>query len=413
MSLDYVFRNARLMSDPTDDVKDIAISNGKIAAIDRSITCDAPEENLKGKFVFSGYVDSHIHLDKACISSRCACRLGTLQEAIGEVARVKGSFTEEDIYTRGRHVIEMAIIHGTTRLRAHTEIDPGIGLKGFHAVQQLKRAFSWALDIAICVFHQEVLLNNPGTQELLEEALKQGADLLGGCPYTDSDPDGHVVRIFDIANAHGVALDFHLDFDLNVSGMMLGRVIDETVKRKMGGRVAVGHATKLATLPRRERMTFAHRLADAGVAVTALPATDLFLLGRDQDPLPPIGIVPVHELLDAGVLCTLATNNIQNPFTPFGDASLIRMANLYANAMRLGTEQDFLNCFSMISSAPRRLLDGDDGMLVPGQSADFIILDCDNVSQAVQGVVAPLKGVRRGHTTFERPKPIIYPRSVE
>ena len=100
-------------------------------------------------------------------------------------------------------------------MRTHVEIDPRIGMAGFDAVQRLKRDYAWAIDLEICVFPQEGLLNDPGTEELLVAACEAGADLIGGCPYTDSNPHAHIARIFEIAQRFDLDIDFHLDFDLD------------------------------------------------------------------------------------------------------------------------------------------------------------------------------------------------------
>src|SRR4029077_2166924 len=128
-------------------------------------TAEAPAEDLDGRLVIAGFVESHIHLDKSRILERCESERGTLEEAIASVASAKRSFTEADIYARGRHTLEQAIIHGTTRMRTHVEIDPRVGLKGFNAVLRLKRDYAWAIDLQVCAFPQEGLTNDPGAEE--------------------------------------------------------------------------------------------------------------------------------------------------------------------------------------------------------------------------------------------------------
>src|SRR6202044_3586654 len=219
----------------------------------------------------------------ARIPDRCQSREGTLAEAIAEVAAAKRAFSEDDIYQRARRTLERSILQGTMRMRTHVEVDPRIGLKGFHAIKRLQKDYAWAVDIEICVFPQEGLLNDPGTEELLIAACEQGADLIGGCPYTDSDPHGQIARIFDIARRFDRDIDFHLDFDLDPSRMDLDEVCRRTRTAGWGGRVTVGHVTKLSAMGRERFAEIAARLADAGVAVTVLPATDLYLMGRGHD----------------------------------------------------------------------------------------------------------------------------------
>ena len=164
------------------------------------------------------------------------------------MAAAKRAFTEADIHARAQRTLEKAIIQGTTRMRTHVEVDPRVGLNGFHAVRALKRDYAWAIDLEICVFPQEGLTNDPGTEELLVEACEQGADVIGGCPYTDTDPAAQTARIFAIARRFDLDIDFHLDFDLDPSWMHLDEVCRQTDAHRWGGRVAIGHVTKLSTI---------------------------------------------------------------------------------------------------------------------------------------------------------------------
>lgn len=163
-----------------------------VSGIAPRIGSDAPCLDAAGGLLIRGFADSHLHLDKACILERAQNRTGTLKGALEAVTAAKRDFTASDVYARGARVLEAAIGQGTTLIRTHVEIDPVIGLAGFEAIRRLKADYAWALDLQICVFPQEGLLNYPGTEPLLRAALDAGADLLGGCPYTDTDPEGHI-----------------------------------------------------------------------------------------------------------------------------------------------------------------------------------------------------------------------------
>jgi cytosine deaminase len=406
MSFDTILRNGRIAGREHEAV-DIAVRDGRIAAIsarsDQPAQGTASEISLDGRLVIPGFVETHIHLDKSCISDRCTCHTGTLQEAIESVAAAKLGFTEEDIYARGRRTLEKAIVQGTTRMRAHVEVDPRIGLKGLGAISRLKRDFAGAVDIEICVFPQEGLLNDPGCDELLVEACEDGADLIGGCPYTDNDPHGQIARIFDLAKRYDIDIDVHLDFDLDPSWMHLDEVCRQTEKYGRGGRVAIGHATKLSALDHAGLERIGVKLANAGVAVTVLPATDLFLMGRGAEHSVPRGVAPAHRLLGCGVTCSLATNNVLNPFTPFGDCSLLRMANLYANIAQLGRPEELQACMDMVTSLPAKLMNLRDYGIAVGNPADIVVLDCADRVSAVAELAQPLLAMKRGRVSFTRP----------
>ena len=404
MTLDLIIRDARL-SDGAAPV-DIGLAQGRIATIGAGLASDAPTLDAQGGLVFRGFADSHLHLDKACILERAVNRTGDLKGALAAVTAAKRDFTTEDVYARGARVLEQAIGQGTTLIRTQVEIDPVIGLAGFEAVRQLKRDYSWALDLQICVFPQEGLLNYPGTEELLRAALAEGADLLGGCPYTDTDPEGQIALLFEMARAFGVDLDFHLDFDLDASWRHLDEVARQTIAFCMQGRVAIGHATKLSMLSPAALAQSVALLQDAGIALTVLPATDLFITGRGHDHEVPRGVAPAHRFHAAGVCCTVATNNVLNPFTPYGDCSLPRMANLFANVAQLGSAEELTACFEMVSSDPFRLLGVSDRIEVGGP-ADLVLLPCESRASAVAEIRRPVWGLRGGRMTFEAPAPRI------
>ena len=399
MPLDLVLRQGRLAGSDESPV-DIGVADGRIVEIAPHIVADAPEQRLDGRLVIPGFVETHIHLDKSCILERCNCERGTLEEAIETVAAAKRTFTEADIHARAQRTLEKAIIQGTTRMRTHVEADPRVGLNGFHALRTLKRDYAWALDLQICVFPQEGLTNDPGTEELLVEACEQGADVIGGCPYTDTDPAAQTTRIFDIARRFDLDVDFHLDFDLDPSWMHLDEVCRQTDAHRWGGRVAVGHVTKLSTVDRGRLSEIGTRLANAGVAVTVLPATDLFLMGREHHHHVPRGVAPAHRLLAHGVTCSLATNNVLNPFTPFGDCSLIRIANLYANIAQLGRSADMRACFDMITTLPARLMNAARYGVAVGHAADLVVIDSRDPAMAVAELAQPLFGYKHGRRSF-------------
>jgi cytosine deaminase len=401
-AFDHVLRNARIPGREAEPC-DIGWRAGRIAAIERGLVCDAPQTDAGGRLVVPGFVDTHIHLDKSCIIGRCNCHEGTLAEAIAETAAAKRTFTEDDVYARGRRTLEKAILQGTTRMRTHVEVDPRIGLESFRAIRRLKADYAFAIDLQICVFPQEGLINDPGTEELLVEACAAGADLIGGCPYTDSDPDGHIARIFAIARQFDLDVDFHLDFDLDPRSMSLPEVCRQTQAHGWGGRVAAGHVTKLSALERPRFDEMADLLVRAGVALTVLPATDLFLMGRDHDHSVPRGVTPAHRLVERGVNCSLATNNVLNPFTPFGDCSLVRMANLYANIAQVGRRQDMIRCLDLVTALPARLMNLRDYGIAVGKAADLVVLDCEDAGSAVAELAQPLMVFKRGRLTVLRP----------
>jgi len=405
--MDLILRNARRIG-AEHELADIGIAGGRIAAIEPNLAAEGETIDLAGRLVSPGFVETHIHLDKSCILDRVKSEKGDLDEAISEAAKAKRGFTSEDVHVRASRTLEKAILQGTTHMRTHLEVDPGIGLRSLEGVLPLIKEYAWAIDLQICVFPQEGLLNNPGTDELLVQSLDRGCGAIGGAPYVDSDPPGQIDRIFELAREYGRDIDFHLDFGPTAEGMTLDHVCRRTAEFQYGGRVAIGHVTKATSLAMPEFDAMARRLADAGVALTVLPSTELYLMGRQhtRDHNVTRGVVPAHKLLKHGVNCSLSSNNILNPFTPFGDCSQIRMANLYANTCQVGQPADMRECFNMVTRRPAEMMRLKDYGLDIGKSADLVVLDSQSPEMAVAELAPALYAFKRGRKTVSR-QPVI------
>jgi len=397
--MDLVLRNAIL----GDGARvDIGVEAGRVAVIGPALEASGPAIDLGGRLVSPGFVETHLHLDKSCLMDRCRIEHGTLDEAIAQVSAAKKQFTEDDVFARASRTLEKAIVQGTTHVRTHVEVDPAIGLRSFDAIRRLADAYRWAVDIEICVFPQEGLTNYPGTEELMRQALAQGATVVGAAPYTDTDPHGQIDRVFRMAKDFDVDIDMHLDLGDSTDRMDVDYVCEATARHRYGGRVTIGHVTKMSLLPPDRFVPMARRLADAGVAVTVLPSTDLFLMGRGQTHGVVRGVLAAHQLLQHGVNCSLSTNNVLNPFTPFGDCSLLRMANLYANVCHVGSADGMRACLDMVTGRSARLLRLDGYGLALGSPADLVVLDAETPEQALAELSIPLTGFKRGRRTFSR-----------
>ena len=405
--MDWIVQGAQLAdgSGPLD----VGIADGRIAAIAPGLQADARMIPAHGCLLVPGLVETHVHLDKTCILDRCPASKGSVAEAVRLTAKAKAGFTPEDVYARGQRTLERAIGWGTTRMRSHVEVDPGIGLRGFEGVQQLARDYAWAMDIELCVFPQEGLLNNPGTDELLVEGLRRGARVIGAVPYIDTDPRGQIDRIFAIAREWDVDIDMHLDMGDTPEGMQVEYVCRKAEEYGWGGRVAVGHVTQMSLVPPARFAALATTLARAGVAVTVLPATDLYLMGRTHDHAVPRGVVAAEPLRAAGVVCSIATNNVLNPFTPYGDANLLRMANLYANVCHVARPAELAGCLQMVTTDAARLMRIPEYGVQVGAPADLVLLDAPDAAAAVAELAQPLWGMKGGRMSFTCPRPTLYP----
>jgi cytosine deaminase len=402
--VDLIVRNARLAAAPEAPLVDIGIADGKIVAVQPELRIEAPSHDAEGRLTCAGLVETHIHLEKSRIVDRCAPETGRLPMAMERVSAVKHSFTVEDAYRRAAQTLEGCIKFGATRMRPHIELDGGVELRTFEAVAALQRDYAWAIDLELCVFPQEGLTNNPRADELLVAALQRGARVIGAAPNFDPDHAGQVHRVFQLAREYDVDIDMHLDSGNSPDDMDIALVCELTEKYRLGGRVAIGHGCKYSTMNVNALHALATRIADAGVAVTSLPATDLFMQGRDQTDNVRRGVVDVNVLVEHGVNCSISSNNILNPFTPLGDCSLLRMANLQANVCQISHPHRLRECFAMLTDRPARLMNLNDYGIAVGNPADIVVIDALTPEQAVAENAAPLVVYKRGVRTVTRPR---------
>lgn len=401
--LDLVIRNARLPTAVDGRLVDIGIADGRIAAIEPRISTEAPGHDAEGCLTCAGLIETHIHLDKSRIAHRCSPEPSRSQpNHMQRVQAVKDGFTTEDIYTRAKATLEDCLKHGATRIRTHAEIDAPVGVKGVEALLQLAKDYAWAVDLEVCVFPQEGLTTAPAADAALIKGLEMGARVIGAAPNYDVDHAGQIKRVFELARHFDVDIDMHIDSGHDPASLDTHLVAELTEAYKLGGRVAMGHMTKIAGLPPPKQRDIARRLADVGVAVTVLPSTDLFVLARHADHNVPRCVADANLFTENGCNCSISSNNILNPFTPFGDGSLIRMANLHANVLQVGDPDRLAELFAMISSRSAKIMNHGDYGLEVGHPADVVIIDAPTPAMAVATVAPVLTVFKRGRKTVTR-----------
>jgi cytosine/creatinine deaminase len=375
----------------------IAIANGYIQEIAVEISNKTSETiDAQGKLLIPGLVDPHIHLDKALLLNRYPAVTGTFTEAMEKTLQAKQEFTPEDIQSRARKVIEKAIAFGTTAMRTHVEVDPMVQLKSMAALLSLQKEYAWGMTLQLAVFAQEAITNQPGTINLLRQALTMGGEAIGSAPYVDPDPVANIRLIFDLAQEFERDVDFHLDFLDDDAPLLLPIVIEETIKRNWHHRVCLGHMTKLAGLTPAKLTAFIPQLKETGIAILALPATDLYMMAKSDTHNVRRRVAPIDRLAESGVKVGLATNNVQNLFTPFGDGDVLKICTLLAQVLQLGTTASHRLCLEMATSRAAEAININDYGIAVGKVADLVILDADSVSEAIATAPISRTTIKRG-----------------
>lgn len=377
--------------------QDVAIRDGRIHRISPGLDPRGGDVlDVTGKLVLPGFVETHIHPDKAFIADRTEGLRAGGPSAQTLVAELKKAFTVEDIYRRARRVMELAIRHGCTTMRAHVEVDAFVELRGVEALRRLQAELAGVLDLRLIAFAQEGIFNDGVTQDLLREALAMGLETLGGCPYMDGDQRAHIDWFFDTAQAMSVPLDFHADSSDDPAMLTSDYIADQTIRRGMQGRVTLGHLCTLDVLEPAHRARVVDRLREARLHVISLPATEMHVKGRTDVRRTWRGVTRLGELRAAGVNVALSTNNIVNPFTPYGHPDLLRQALVAAMAGHLGNLDQMAWLLDLVTTNAARAIGLDGYGLAEGCRADLVVLDAEDPAQAITEQAEKLLVVKAG-----------------
>ena len=410
MALDLIIRNARLAgAGPEKPPVDIGVQHGIIIALEPHLAADGPEHHAGGKLVSPGLIESHFHLDKARLIDRVPLQPNRMvRDHMERTASIKHTFTPEDMYARAQATLEQCLLHGVTHMRTQVEVDPNVGLLGFEVVEQLRKDYAWAIDIQPCVFLQEGWTDVPGADKNLVTCLERGAPVVGGGIRYDKDGPGQIRRVFALAQQYDIDVDFHLDGGYDVQHLDYPQVCEITERIRWQGRVAFGHGSKFSCLPVSAQAAIGKRLGESGVSLAVLPATDLFNAGRHMEHSVMRGVTDANTLIAHGANCTISTNNVLNAFTPYGDCSLTRIANLYANIVQRYGPQDLGVCFEMITERAAQVMRlGDYGIAV-GKAADLVVWDEARPADIIAKCALPLAGFKRGRRIFSRELPTLH-----
>lgn len=405
--MDLLIKNARVWDDR--DLVSIAISDGNISQLGTDLQ-GTPGEQLDaaGRAVLPGFVEPHLHMDKALLYRRQPTRDGTLEEAIRLTGKLKAEQDREDVLERSRAVLDMAVRAGTVAIRVHPDVDPLQGLLGVETALELQQEYRHLLDLQIVAFPQEGIVKSPGTLDLMTEAMKMGASVVGGCPYNEPGWDGtveHITHVFDLAERFDAPVDMHADFADDTADQRFtaaGYIAEQTLQRGFQSRVSLGHVTSLGALTPEDAKPVIDLLREADVHIVTLPATDIYLGGRGDSASQRRGLTPVHLLRDSGVNVTFSSNNVRNAFTPFGKADPLLIANLLAHAAQFGTPHSQAEVLRMAThDAARSIGIGESYGISVGKAADLVIFDCDRVDDVLLDIPARRWVLKRGRVTVE------------
>ncbi len=388
-----VYGNLRLRGHTS--LCDLRVAGGRITEIGPA--GGIPDVDLGGALVVPGLVEAHLHLEKAYLLDRMPREATSLADAISMTSDLKATFTATDIRNRSLRLIRSALSCGVTTIRAQVEIDDVLGLTAVETILALRDELRSVLDLQVVAFPQDGLTSQRHARTLLAEALEAGADVVGGIPYADDDPDEHLDFVFNAAVRTGAPIDLHLDFSDDPAELNVLGVVERTRKHGMQGRVTVGHLTSLGRVEPELAREIADLIAEAGISVVTLPMTDVYLNGRTDPTAASMGLTPVRMLIDAGVNVAVATNNVQNPFTPYGRGRITDSAMLLAGLCHFGSASEAETVVDMMTVNAARAVGLTDRSLTVGAPATFAAFDAHEARDLICDADRAILVVRDGN----------------
>ncbi|HSL73460.1 MAG TPA: amidohydrolase family protein [Ilumatobacteraceae bacterium] len=350
-------------------------------SVDVAEVVDVDVIDLAGHLLLPAAVEPHAHLDKAYLSERAVNETGDLTGAIDAMIRLGGTVGHDDIVERAERAARRMAANGYVAVRTHVDTTEYTGVTNVAALVEVRERLIDVIDIEIVALAGTPVVGASGERgrALLRECVEAGADLVGGCPHLE--PDGLIdeaTAIFlQIAADAGVGVDLHTDETLDPAVMGLEHLARQVVTG-FPHPVTASHCVSLGQRSAAEQHRIAELVAAAGIGVVTLPHTNLWLGGRDQQPVPR-GLTAVAALRAAGVAVAAGADNLQDPFNPLGRACPFETAGL----MVLVAHDLPPVAWSAVSRDARRVLGRPGGTIEVGAPADLVAVPATSLRQAI------------------------------
>lgn len=382
--MDWILRNACISNNP--NLVDIAIDRGRFAAIEpagQSLASAETEQSrdLAGRVILPGLVDAHTHLDKTY--STLENESGTLLEAIDVWQRISPERSAEDYQAAAQRALHKATLNGVTAIRSHIDVGNPTQLTAVEALLDLRESLRDRLDIQFVALGHSG--ESPARRDGMKKALDLGVDYVGGVPAFCADPVREIDVIFALAAETGKPIDLHVDETEDPQMLSLEYLAEKTIQHGMQGQVTAGHCCSLAFVDAETAKRVLDKVAAAQINIVTLPSCNLVLMGRQMNPTPR-GTTRVKELLAAGVNVCAASDNVHDPFNPFGNHDLLQIASLNAHLAHMTGRPELLASIEMVTTRAAQTLGLPDYGIAVGKPADLVIVDSQ---QPIETVLAP------------------------
>jgi cytosine deaminase len=397
--MDLTIRNARLRG--KEGTWDIGITGDRITTVAEQLPGTATTEvDAMGSLVMPTYVSGHIHLDKCFLQEKMRPNKDyTFGECLELTWEHKARYTTEDILERANRAVQEGILNGTTVFRAFADVD-GIGkLRGLEGLLALRERWRDVVHIEVVAFPQEGIIRDPGTSELMEEAMRLGADVVGGLPWfemLDEEARAHIDLCFDMAKRYDKDIHMLVDDTDNPLSRSLEYLAVKTMREEYQGRVSASHCGALAAY----NEVHAHKVMDllkqANVSISSNAHISLVVQGRyDQEPIRR-GITRAKQLWQHGVNVFSSQDDVADPFYPFGRNDQQEVVSYICHTAHMAAPSEIEAAFDFVTYNAARALRLPDYGLEPGCKATLNVLAAPTLREVLRLQQPPRWVIRDG-----------------
>lgn len=370
---DIVIRGARPWGAQSADM---AVRDGRIAAIGADLPAAPGDEiiDARGCLVIPGLVDAHAHIDKTLWGTPWHPHQAgpSLMDKIQNERQVLASLGLSPEVQSAR-LLRRLIACGTTHVRTHVDVGPDVGLAHLHGVQAMREKHRDWIDIDLVAFPQTGVMIRPGTLELLEQAVREGAEVIGGLDPVgvDRDPKGQLDGIFAIAGRHGCGVDIHLHDRGDLGAVTIEMIAERTRSLGLAGKVAISHAFCLG-----------------GVEPARLDALIALLLDNDiaimtHAPAGPTPFPPIRLLHERGVRLFSGSDGIRDTWSPLNNGDMLERAFLLAYRNGFRDDPGIELALHMATYGGAQLMGVAHYGLTVGSVADLVLVEAETAAEAV------------------------------
>jgi cytosine deaminase len=395
-----IIRNARLRG--RSGAVDIVIAKDRIEAVQPAFAGKATREiDAAGSLVLPGLFNLHLHADKCLLGEVMRPNIsGTLPEAIEITNEFKRNYDPAEVAERAIRALEGGVKNGTTFFRLFSDVGTIGGLRAARGLLLAREKFAGGYcDIQVVAFPQEGIVRDPGAAELLDEAMKEGCDVVGGLPwyeYTDAEAREHIDICFDIAKRYDRDVHMLVDDTDDANSRSLEYLARKTMRENFQGRVTASHCGAMAAYNDVYAAKIVDMVATAGITISVNAHINLVCSARlDREPRRR-GIARVKELLARGANVVTSQDDVNDPYYPFGKPDPLECVSMIAHVAQLTLPHELEQAMAMVTKNAAKAARIDDYGIAAGKRADLVVVAAPSVHEAIR--LQPLRRhvIKRG-----------------